>query len=114
MAGSFSTRHYSDSQEKRVAKAVGGRRTPNSGATTFVKGDVLSDDWCIECKVRTKPMDSFSIRRSWIDKNREEAFQMGKSHSALAIDFGDGEQHYLISERDFLNYLDYLKGEADG
>lgn len=29
------TRYYSKQQEKKVAKAVGGRRTANSGATAF-------------------------------------------------------------------------------
>lgn len=28
------TRHFSSKQEKAVAKAIGGRQTPNSGATT--------------------------------------------------------------------------------
>lgn len=31
------TRFYSNKQEKQVAKAVGGRKTANSGATPFVK-----------------------------------------------------------------------------
>lgn len=29
------TRWYSTKQEKQVAKVVGGRKTPNSGATKF-------------------------------------------------------------------------------
>ena len=28
------TRYYSSKQEKAVAKAIGGKQTPNSGATT--------------------------------------------------------------------------------
>ena len=28
------TRHFSSKQEKAVAKAIGGKQTPNSGATT--------------------------------------------------------------------------------
>lgn len=32
----FSTRYYSNKQEKSVAKAVGGRKTANSGATAFL------------------------------------------------------------------------------
>lgn len=98
----FSTRYYSTRQEKQVAKAVGGKQTANSGATPWVKGDILTDDWLIEAKTHTEARKQFTIKKEWIDKNREEAFQMGKHHSALAIQFEpDGENFYLISERDF-------------
>lgn len=33
----FSTRYYSNRQEKKVAKAIGGKQTANSGATAFSK-----------------------------------------------------------------------------
>ena len=96
------TRFYSNRQEKHIAKKVGGRQTPNSGATNFSKGDVVSDLFLIEAKTVTKEQKSFTIKREWIDKNREEAFAMGKPYSTLAIDFGDGEQHYLIDEKLFI------------
>lgn len=32
-----STRYYSNKQEKQIAKTVGGRLQPNSGATLFSK-----------------------------------------------------------------------------
>lgn len=105
----FNTRYYSSRQEKKVAKAVGGKQTANSGATKWVKGDCLNDLFLIECKTHTEFKDSFSIKHSWIEKNREEAFQMGKRYSALAIDFGDGEQHYLIDQRLFLELLEHLR-----
>lgn len=31
------TRQVSSQQERAIAKAVGGKRTPNSGATPFIK-----------------------------------------------------------------------------
>ena len=34
----MNTRYYSNRQERKVAKAVGGRKTANSGATDFNKG----------------------------------------------------------------------------
>ena len=37
------TRWYSDKQEKQVAKATGGKQTPNSGSTPYVKADVLTE-----------------------------------------------------------------------
>lgn len=108
----FNTRHYSKQQENRIAKSIGGKRVANSGATAFHKGDVTNDLFLIEAKTHTEVREQFTIKREWIDKNREEAFQMGKHYSALAIDFGDGEQHYLISERLFKYLLDKLREES--
>lgn len=99
------TRFYSKKQENHIAKAVGGKRTANSGATPFSKGDVTTDDWLFEAKTCTTEKKSFSIKREWIDKNREEAFAMHKDYNALVIDFGDGEQFYLLDEKTFLGLL---------
>ena len=96
------TRWYSDKQEKKVAKAIGGRQTANSGATDFSKGDVTTDNWLIECKTATSEKQSFSIKREWLKKNREEAFSMGKDYNALVFDFGDnGERYYIVDEKTF-------------
>lgn len=99
------TRFYSSRQEKKIAKAVQGQQVANSGATAFNKGDVTTDDWLFEAKTKTKESNSFSIKKEWITKNKEEAFAMGKSHSAVVIDFGDGEQFYLIDEKTFLQLM---------
>lgn len=104
-----STRYYSSRQEKKVAKAVGGRKTANSGATRFIKGDVTSDQWLLECKTCTKEQKTFTVRKEWFSKNEEEAFAMRKPYNAIVIDFGDGEQHYIISERLFKKLKDSLE-----
>ena len=96
------TRFYSNRQEKQVAKVLGGKQTANSGATAFVKGDVIADDWLIECKTATSEKASFAIKKSWLEKNREEAFEMGKHYNALCFDFGDnGNRYYVIDEQTF-------------
>ncbi len=105
------TRFYSNKQEKQVAKAIGGRKTANSGAPKFVAGDVTTNQFLIECKTHTELRNSFNIKREWIEKNEEEAFQMGKRYSALVIDFGDGENHYLINEKLFSQLVNYLEEE---
>ena len=102
------TRFYSKRQENHIAKTVGGKRQANSGATAFQKGDVTTDDWLFEAKTCTTEKKSFSIKREWIDKNREEAFAMRKSYNALVIDFGDGEQFYLVDEKTFKTLLDNM------
>ena len=99
------TRFYSKKQENRVAKAVSGRRTANSGATKFQKGDVITDDWLIECKTSTREKESFSIKRDWLDKNEEEAFQMGKHNHALCFDFGADDRYYVVDESTFIKLM---------
>ena len=71
------TRFYSKEQEKRVAKAVGGKRTANSGATAFSKGDVRTDLFLLECKTCTEPRKSISIKKEWFDKNKEREWKGG-------------------------------------
>lgn len=95
------TRYFSNKQEQSVAKAVGGKQVSNSGATPFHKGDVSTKNILIECKTSTTEKQSFSIKKEWLVKNDEEAFAMGKFYSALAFDFGDGENHYIIDEELF-------------
>lgn len=96
------TRFYSNKQEKAVAKAVGGKKVANSGATAFNKGDVTTDNILIECKTCVENKKSFSIKKEWLEKNKEEAFEMGKSYSALAFNFGpDTDNYYVIDEKLF-------------
>lgn len=105
------TRYFSNKQEKRVAKAIGGKQTANSGATAFSKGDVRTEEWLIECKTKTSDCQSMTIQKEWIEKNEEEAFAMGKPYSAVAIDFGDGKNHYIISEKMFKQLLRYMEDD---
>lgn len=109
------TRFYSKKQENMVAKAVGGKRVANSGATPFYKGDVTTDGFLIECKTTTATSKaSFSIKKVWLEKNKEEAFAMGKRHNALAFQFGENEpNYYIIDEKQFKEYLFLLKEASE-
>ena len=104
------TRYYSKRQENRVAKELNGKRTANSGATNFQKGDVNLDNWLIECKTATTEKKSFSIKHEWLDKNKEEAFAMRKDYNALCFDFGDnGSRYYIIDEKTFKQVVELMK-----
>ena len=105
------TRYFSNKQEKKVAKAVGGKQVANSGATKFSKGDVRTDNWLFEAKTKTTPSGSMTIKREWLDKNAEEAFAMGKYYSAVVIDFGYGENYYIVDEKTFIEMKNALEGE---
>ena len=109
------TRTFSKRQEDDVAKAVGGNRTPNSGATPWVKGDVLTsgeESFLIECKTKTTSSKSISIQKDWFLKNKEEMVFQGKQHEALAFNFGPGEEmHYIIDEYLFQELLEHLRNK---
>lgn len=108
------TRYYSKKQENAIAKSINGNRVANSGATAFNKGDVITNDFLIECKTTVATLkNSFSIKREWLEKNEEEAFAMNKAHSALAFNFGEGESnYYIISEKHFKEYINLLQEES--
>jgi hypothetical protein len=103
------TRFYSAKQEEAVAKATGGRRSKNSGATMFDKSDVSTDKFNLECKTKTTSSESISIKKEWFEKNKQEAMAMNKPHSAVVFNFGPGEEnHYIIDEYLFLELLNHL------
>lgn len=107
---SLPTRYFSSKQEKAVAKATGGRQTPNSGATTWVKSDVLTEDFAIECKTKATHSESISIKKEWFEKQKQEMVFMGKKHSAIVFNFGPGEEnHYIIDEYLFKALQEYLE-----
>lgn len=93
----MNTRKYSKNQEKYVAKQLGGRVQPNSGATPFLKGDVVvGAEWLVECKTQMISKNSISIKKDWLDKLEEERFAMRKSNKVLAFNFGPDEPNYFI------------------
>lgn len=108
-----STRYVSTKQEKAIAKAIGGRRTPNSGATKFDKGDLtIGQEWLIEAKTCMQPKKSFSIKKDWLEKNKEEMYATNKDYNALCFDFGDSKmRYYIVDENIFKLFIDTLKGE---
>ena len=103
-----STRYYSGRQERKVAKAVKGKLVSNSGASDFTAGDIVTDLFLLECKTKTTASKSFTLKKEWFDKNKEEAFEMGKPYSAVVIDFGDGENHYIIDQKLFQQLIRYI------
>lgn len=111
MINKRSTRFYSNRQEKKVATAVNGKKTANSGATPFSKGDVVTELFLLECKTKTSPSNSMTVKKEWIDKNAEEAFAMHRPYSAVVLDFGDGTNYYLIDEKLFKRLNEYLRGD---
>ena len=105
----MNTRKYSKKQEKYVAKTLGGKVQPNSGATPFLKGDVVADNWLVECKTQLTSKKSMSIKKEWLDKLEEERFAMRKQFMTLAFNFGPDEEIYYVVPEKTMKAL--MKGE---
>jgi hypothetical protein len=74
----YDQQRKSRKQEERVAKRVGGRRQPASGALPVpsLKGDIREDRFLIEAK-RTDAK-SLSIKSEWLMKIESQAEAVGK------------------------------------
>lgn len=103
------TRYFSEKQEKHIAKVTGGKVQSNSGGTKFGGGDVHTDKFFIEAKTPTKEKTSFTLKKDWIVKMDEQAFEQGKEEAVLAFRFDPdkGKDFYILNERQFLEYLKY-------
>ena len=96
------TRYYSDLHEKSVCKALGAVQQSNSGAGKFSKGDVVQREasMIIECKCAMSEKNSVSIKKEWIDKNKDEGFATGYYNQAVCVNFGPyTDNYYIINER---------------
>lgn len=101
------TRYYSDMQEKRVVKKFGGFQTANSGAGAWTKGDVIIKDasLMVECKTPVDKKNSISIKKEWIDKNREEIKQMQLQNQVIAITFEPNTENYFLIDERLMGFL---------
>lgn len=92
------TRAKSSQQEKRIAKAMGGKQVIGSGSTPFLKGDVVVDQLFIEAKTKMVPSQQITVKKAWIDKAKEQALSTRKRDYAIAISFGDPKEFYIIED----------------
>ena len=101
------TRYYSSKQETSIASAVGGRKTANSGATMWQKGDVLLENWLLEAKTCTKSQKQFTLKEEWFEKNKQESLFMSKDYSAVVFNFGpDKPNYYILDEETFKELIE--------
>lgn len=93
-----STRAKSNQQEKRIAKAMGGKQVIGSGSTPFLKGDVVAGKLFIEAKTKMVPSQQITVKKAWVDKAREQSLATRKEDFAIAVSFGDLKEYYLIED----------------
>lgn len=80
--------------EKRLAKQLGGKVRPASGAVEGLKGDIVFDNVLMEAKSTLK--NSISIKHDWLAKIATEARNDGKT-PALAVSFVTPEGKPVVS-----------------
>jgi hypothetical protein len=97
------TRAKSNEQEKRIAKAVGGRQVIGSGSTPFLKGDVIAGKMFIEAKTKMEPSKSIAVKKEWLIKAKTQAYATKKEDYALAISFGEPKEYYVIEDSLFID-----------
>ena len=102
-----STRYFSDLQEKAVCEVCNATQQPSSGSGKFRKGDVINRDasLLIECKTCMSEKDSFSIKKEWIKKNREEAFSQRVFDGCIAFNFGPEQENYFVINEKLMRFL---------
>ena len=115
MKNKSATRYCSTVQEERVAKKLGGFRNTSSGSSKFNKSDIFVDkaSLSIECKTCMTPKDSFSIKKEWLKKSKEESFANRFENSAIAFNFffEDKEDYFIIDGKLMSFLVDKLKEE---
>lgn len=105
------TLRRSRKQEASVAKGLGGRTTPRSGAGWAVKNDVRTNDLSVEVKYTDKK--SYSLkhadlkkaeRNALADSGREFAFVVGfgrlNGHASMVVD-----DEYVVISRPYFEEL---------
>lgn len=104
------SKHLSIQQEKQIARYLGGEVQSNSGGTKFGGGDVHTKHFLIEAKLPTCEKKSFSIKKEWIDKAREQCYEQNKFHSAVAFRFDPyGKDYYIIDQNLMRTLVKYME-----
>lgn len=103
-------KNCSSKQEQQIAKMVGGRVQSNSGGTRFGGGDVHTKTMFIEAKTPTTEKSTFSIKKEWLSKAKEQAFEQNKTSYALAFRFGPDEPDFFVIDaklfKELINHLE--------
>ena len=107
-----STRYKSNLQERRIAShfaEYGGKQVIGSGSTPFLKGDVITEDFFIECKTKKEESTQITVKKEWLEKAREQAYQMRKPDYILALSFGDVKDYYMVTPQLFHDLYEKAK-----
>ena len=116
----MSTKKFSNMQEKRIAKNLGGKTQPASGALPIasLKSDVKvtnSEDWKVLISAKTSMVKnhqagkrSFTLKKEWLEEVKHQAFEGGYDFGVVSISFDNRQDFYILEDVDFENMLKAL------
>lgn len=80
------------------------RQQSNSGALWFAKGDVITEEYLMECKERgtltSRGEKTISIPKEWLTKQEKEAFQEKRPYWILPFRYKNDDEIYLVKTFD--------------
>lgn len=101
----YSRKAASNLQEKQVAILVNGNIQPASGGTSHGGGDVLTKNWFFECKTVTSTKNSYSIKKTVLDKMYEQMYEQKRDYSALVFRFSPEGDDYMVIDSNTFKYM---------
>lgn len=101
-------------QEARAAKDYNGKRTPGSGNQWFKKGDVISQDYLVECKTTTKA--SYSLKAEDLSKHwRQTLAENPLLMPVFEVEFSEhGVTCIVLDKHDFMELVNHMKDLQEG
>lgn len=85
-------------QEKKLAKDIGAKRTPQSGAQDTSPSDMIKGNYIIESK--STQGKSLSVREDWLRTLKYSPMHLGKIPT-LIIEFVKRGRYIIMAEEDF-------------
>jgi len=90
--------------ERRIARLFQGKRIPLSGSLSSMPGDVITDRFLIECKLRgSSGKKQIAIEKVWL-KKIEKAAHIQNRIPLLVFKYKNDKSYYAV-----LNLNDFLK-----
>jgi hypothetical protein len=90
--------------ERKIAKLLGGKRIPLSGSISFIPGDVITDRFLVECKLRgSSGRKQIAIEKSWLTKIEKEARSQDKVPLLIFKYKNDKAYYVILNLKDFIN-----------
>lgn len=92
--------------ERRIAKLIGGKRITLSGSLSSMPGDVITDKFLIECKLRgSSGKKQIAIEKLWLKKIEQEALSLNKVPLLIFKYKNDKADYIILNLKAFLNLI---------
>lgn len=90
-------------QEKNLAKDIGAKRTPKSGAEATDPSDMIKGKYVIESKATSKK--SINLKKEWLEQLKCSPINYGKIPT-LIIEFSKDNRYVILDIEDFKRIIE--------